>query len=89
MASVRVAISGLSRADLKAQVDQIAREAQLRVSTNNEVHEMTSDGTPTYRSMWWLESPSLSETQLRAVLAPFVEDDTDPGVVRVVILPSS
>jgi hypothetical protein len=88
MASVRVALSGPSHAALQARVEQIAREAELRVSPYNQVNEMTSDGTPTYKSMWWLESSSLDETQLRAALTPFLDEDADPEVdVRVVILP--
>jgi hypothetical protein len=89
MASVNVALKGPSTTEVQARLQEIAREAGVDLHPLHATASFTA-GAPvsTYEMTSALHAPSLTEEELRARLAPFVDETADPErAVRFVVLP--
>jgi hypothetical protein len=89
MASVNVALGGPSSTEVQARLRHIASQAEVELSPLYATASFTA-GAPvsTYEMTTALHAPPLNDAELRAQLAPFVDEEADPHVaVRFVVLP--
>jgi hypothetical protein len=88
MASVQVALKGPSRGVVQAKIEEVARQAELDLSPINAEARFEAGGqTETCELIQSLHGPSLSQNEIKARLAPFEDETTDPTVgVRLVVL---
>lgn len=88
MASVQVALKGPSRAAIQAKIEDVARQASLDVSPMNaQASFVTGAPAESCELIQSLHCPSLSEDEIRELLAPLEDEDADPAVgVRFVVL---
>ncbi len=72
----------------RAKIEEVARKAELDLSPVNVRAGFTAGAPPeTHEVIQSVHGPSLTEDQLRARLAPYEDETTDPTVgVRFVVL---